>query len=101
MDIHDKIRKWLKRLEKIQDLEENFAYIKESFEKGKKIALCCVIIDEDDKTTDRMYLISDEVEGARMLGETELWKKDLIDNFVLGKGEINMYKDYRDEKDDK
>ena len=82
-------------------LEDDFMYIKESFKQGKKIALCCVIMDQNDKTTDRLYLISDDIEGARMLGETELWKKDLIDNFILGEGEIDYYKDYGGDRDDK
>lgn len=99
--MEDDIRKIMNRLRKMKDLENDFMYIKESFKQGKKIALCCVITDQNDKTTDRLYLISDDIEGARILGETELWKKDLIDNFVFGKGEMDYYTDYGGSGDDR
>ena len=94
-DDSDKLRK---RIRKIINFNRDCEYIKKAHNQGKKIALCCIILDKNDKTIERMYYVSDKIEGARLLGEIELWKKDLIDNLVIGDDEVDHYEDFGDDK---
>ena len=81
---------------KIINFNQDCEYIKKAHSHGMKIALCCIILDKSDKATDRLYYVSDKIEGARLLGEIELWKMDIIENLVIGDDEIDHYEDFGD-----
>ena len=93
MKIPDDYDKFRKRIRKIINFDRDCEYIKKAHGRGKKIALCCIILDKNHKTTDRMYYVSDKIEGARLLGEIELWKRDIIENLAIGEDDIDHYED--------
>ena len=97
MKIPDDVDKIGKQIRKILNFHGDCDYIKKAHSTGKKIALCCIILDEGDKTTERLYYISEKIEGARLLGEIELWKADLIGNLVIGDDEIDSYEEFEDD----
>jgi len=74
------------------ELENDIEYILDSVKNGKKIALCCILFnDNKNKNCERLYHLSHTMPASYVLGEIELWKMDIQENMVLDQNEINKY----------
>lgn len=77
----------------ISNLRNDLEYVINAHFEGKKIILFCAVIDESDGSCDRLYYVSDKIDGARVLGEIELFRKDILDNLVSGDFDIDLYEE--------
>lgn len=93
-DVKDELKKIKRMYRKVDNFEKDLKHINDCSKEGKKIVLSCVVFDDDDNAIDRLYYISDYVEGARVLGEIELFKRDIVENLVLGDDEIDSYENF-------
>lgn len=78
---------------RIRDFHKDLDYVIDAYSRGKKVLLFCVIADEDTRSCERLYYVSDRIGGTQALGEIELFKKDILDNLMLGEGDIDYYED--------
>ena len=74
------------------ELVEDIEYILKNVQKGRKIALCCILFNDDGhRACERLYHLSHEMPLSNILGEIEMWKMDIRENTFLGGNEINSY----------
>lgn len=74
------------------ELEEDINYILKSVKEGRKMALCCILFNDNrSRICERIYHLSHTMPVSYLLGEIELWKMDIRKNTVFGGKEIASY----------
>ena len=67
-------------------------HILKSIREGRKIALCCILFeDNNNKICERVYHVSHKISASKLLGEIELWRIDTQENMIFGDNEIYSY----------